>query len=173
MDKKDTEIQVMEKAFLALEELDDENSKLRVIEWLIKRFGLNKLSVQGCDCTVANEVSQSEDMSPTFEMFIDLYDAANPSTDMERALVGGYWLQVQNNQETWNSFSVNKLLKDVGYGVGSISKSFDRAQDHKPALVRQTSKSGSSQQAKKTYRLTQSGIKFVEKLCYVKCDHEN
>lgn len=163
----------MEKAFLALEELDNANSKLRVIEWLIKRFGLSELSVRGCDCVVANEAPKLEDMLPVFEMFIDLYDAANPSTDMERALVGGYWLQVQNNQETWNSFSVNKLLKDVGYGVGSISKSFDRAQDHKPALVRQTSKSGSSQQAKKTYRLTQPGIKFVEKLCYAKYNHEN
>lgn len=173
MDKKDTEIQVMEKAFLALEELDDENSKLRVIEWLIKRFGLNKLSVQGCDYAVANEVSQSKDVLPTFGMFIDLYDAANPSTDVERALVGGYWLQVQNNQETWNAFSVNKLLKDIGYGISSISKSFDRAQDQKPALVRQTSKNGNSQQAKKTYRLTQSGVKFVEKLCCVESNHEN
>ncbi len=49
----------------------------------------------------------------------------------------------------------------MGHGVGNITTALTNAQKHKPALVRQTSKSGKSRQARKTYKLTTAGVKYV------------
>lgn len=56
----------------------------------------------------------------------------------------------------------NKELKDLGHGVGHISEKFDALIKDKPSLVLQLKKSGSSAQGKKTYKLTNEGIKRVE-----------
>lgn len=156
----DPELDAMSVAAAAIDKISDEEARVRVVEWLAKRFGASGAVVSA---TRAEGSDRQEEVA-AFDLFSDLYDAANPSTNMARALVGGYWLQVQGGQQTWDSFNVNKLLKDVGYGVDSISHRLTDAQNQKPALVRQTSKSGKTRQARKTYRLTQAGIKFVENM---------
>jgi hypothetical protein len=76
--------------------------------------------------------------------------------------VGGYWLQVCQNSESFDGFSVNKELKDVGQGLGNITNAIDGLRSQKPALALQLKKSGKSQQARKTYKVTVPGIKAVE-----------
>ncbi len=148
-------------ASAAIEKIDDNEARMRVVEWLAKRFGATPQFSVATD-TTATEANNEQGETVAFALFSDLYDSANPSTNMARALVGGYWIQVQGRQQTWDSFNVNKLLKDVGYGIDSISHRLTDAQSQKPALVRQTSKSGKSRQARKKYRLTRAGIKYVQ-----------
>lgn len=165
MTELDPELKAMSVSSTAINEISDDQAKVRVIEWLAKKFDVTlHTSKEMSDATVAENADDDTSETPSYDLFSDLYDTTNPSTNMARALVGGYWLQVQGGQQTWDSFNVNKLLKDVGYGVDSISHRLTDAQSQKPALVRQTSKSGKSRQARKTYRLTQAGIKFVENL---------
>lgn len=165
MSDLDPELNAMSIASEALNKIDDDQARIRVVEWLAKKFGATlHTPKETSGITAAENGDDSANEVLSYDLFSDLYDATNPSTNMARALVGGYWLQVQGGQQTWDSFNVNKLLKDVGYGVDSISHRLTDAQNQKPALVRQTSKSGKSRQARKTYRLTQAGIKFVENL---------
>ena len=90
----------------------------------------------------------------SFEHFVDLFDAVDPKSDVDKALTGAYWLQVVSKQDSWQSLRVNNLLKDMGHGVANVTSALRTAQERKPALVRQVNKSGRSQQSWKTYKLT-------------------
>ena len=165
MAELDPELNAMSIASGVISDIEDDEARIRVVEWLVKKFGAEPQAQEQRHAGVGMEgEAKGVDEATSFDLFSDLYDATNPSTNMARTLVGGYWLQVQGGQQAWDSFSVNKLLKDVGYGVDSISHRLTDAQSQKPALVRQVSKSGKSRQARKTYRLTQAGIKFIESL---------
>jgi len=105
-----------------------------------------------------NGQSQAETADPNFSGFVDLFDKANPATNVDRALVAGYWLQFCTKQASWTGQQANNLLKDLGHGLDNITHATTAAQRHKPALIRQISKAGKSQQARKTYKLTNAGV---------------
>jgi len=94
----------------------------------------------------------------------DLYGTISPSSEADRALVVGYWLQVLQGEQDLDSFQINKELKNLGHGVGNITNALTSLIQRKPQLVIQTRKSGSSQQARKRYRLTDAGLKAVERM---------
>jgi hypothetical protein len=96
--------------------------------------------------------------------FADFFDAANPSTENDRALVAAYWIQVIQGEGSFMAFGANEALRNMGHEVSNITRSFDRLQAQQPALVRQLQKSGKSKQARKTYKLTTAGIKAVEEM---------
>jgi hypothetical protein len=100
---------------------------------------------------------------PVFDQFVDLFDAIDPKSDVDKALTAAYWLQVVSNQPSWQSLRVNNLLKDMGHGVGNVTSALRTAQERKPALVRQVHKSGRAAQSWKTYKLTTSGISHVRR----------
>ena len=97
----------------------------------------------------------------TYGAFVDLFDAATPKTDPERALIGAYWFQVVGGASDFQSQQVNEALKDVGHGVGNITDALSKLQRRKPALVRQVAKSGRTRQARKRYKITSAGIGAV------------
>jgi hypothetical protein len=99
-----------------------------------------------------------------FATFADLFSAASPTTNPERALVGGYWLQMCQGVESFASMSVNNDLKNLGEGVENITSAFDSLKDGKPQLALQVRKDGKSQQARKKYKLTIAGIRVVERM---------
>lgn len=67
-------------------------------------------------------------------------------------------------QESFGSLELNKLLKDLGHGVTGTAKVMTMLIAKKPALILQLKKSGKSQQARKTYKLTDAGKKAVEQM---------
>jgi hypothetical protein len=72
-------------------------------------------------------------------------------------------LQVCQNAETFDGFTANKELKQLGKGMANITIAIDALRNEKPdARALQVGKSGKSQQARKTYKLTVAGIKAVE-----------
>lgn len=113
----------------------------------------------------SNTGSQVEQSTPqTFEHFADLFDVAAPSTHDQKALVGAYWVQVVKGKSEFQTFDVNKELKQLGHGNSYINKAFDSLTSKKPALALQTRKSGKTQQARKTYKLTTAGVKEVQRM---------
>jgi hypothetical protein len=96
-----------------------------------------------------------------FEHFAEFYDVTDPKTDPERVLVASYWTQVIQGKATFGSQELNKLLKDLGHGVAAINKAMSANIDKKPALILQVTRGGSTQQARKKYKVTEAGKKWV------------
>lgn len=161
------EIDAMKAVATALASLDADAQK-RVLVWAGQRFlgGSPTLGRMVEESPLDEEDTEESPDEPTskeqFSHFADLYDAFNPSSSAERALIGGYWVQVVEGSSDFGSTKVNNLLKDVGHGVPSISKVYIRLREQQPALVRQLTKSGKTKQARKTYKLTTAGIRTVE-----------
>jgi hypothetical protein len=165
----DKEIDAMGSIAAALEGLDDD-ATTRVLRWAAQRFAGEKgeellsETTAGGGRTDGHKSRVVNHEPAAFDAFVDLFDAANPKTETERALVGGYWFQVIGGAADFPSQDINTALKDLGHGVSNITVAFSKLQTRKPALVRQVTKSGKSQQARKKYKLTQAGITAVQKM---------
>jgi hypothetical protein len=82
--------------------------------------------------------------------------------EFEKALVVGYWFQVVQGQPDFGGQEVNSTLKNIGHGIANITDAFTTASSRKPSLVMQTQKTGTSRQARKQYKLTVAGVRWVE-----------
>jgi hypothetical protein len=152
------EISAMKQIADALEPLDDAG-RARALQWAVSRFragGTSHATLQDHPPSPAGGSANSR-----FASFADLFEATHPSTDREKALVASYWVQVSQSQPSFGSQTLNDALKDLGHGVGNITDALSALKDEKPALVLQLKKSGTSKQARKTYKLTQEGIRRV------------
>lgn len=108
---------------------------------------------------------QSETETPgAFAEVASLYDAANPTTEGDKALIVGYWFQIVQGNADFTGFSVNKELSNLGHGVKNITVALGSLIDSTPRLVIQTHKSGKSKQARKKYKVTGEGIKRVKQM---------
>lgn len=144
----------------------------RIIDWVADAYEIR--TGGGRSAATSNTRTQlrgvqggghsAEARSSEFSDIATFYDAAKPSTDVVRALVVGYWLQVVERQESFTSQAVNGTLKDLGHGVSNITKAFRHLATHDPVWARQVKKSGTSQQARKLYRLTNEGVREVERM---------
>jgi hypothetical protein len=175
-DEMDLEIEAMGKVSKALGVLEEE-ARGRVIRWAAERYGVTlgaapRKQVGGGEGNPGGEdiddgdenEEQAHDESPDWEHFAELYDATGASTHPEGMLVAAYWVQVLKGQGSFGSLELNKLLKDLGHGVTGTAKVMSNLIAKKPALILQLKKSGKSQQARKTYRLTDAGKKAVEQM---------
>lgn len=151
--KDDPEITAMATLKGALEPLDEE-VRLHVIRWVNERFGGGKgRGIQG---------QANVDRGDEFEEIETLFNAANPRTGAEKALVGGYWLQEIRREDGFESAKVNSELKNLGHGVGNITRAFDDLKKQKMAM--QVHKSGKTKQGRKKYKITGDGIKKVKNM---------
>jgi hypothetical protein len=107
-------------------------------------------------------VSQIEASGLKFADFAALFEAAQPSTQGEKALAGAYWLQVVQGRADFDSQTLNTDLKQLGHGVANVTSALDQLIRRRPQMVLQVRKSGTSKQARKKYRLTNEGIKRVK-----------
>lgn len=99
---------------------------------------------------------------PAFEHFAELFAVAQPKTDPDRALVAAYWVQVHGGLGQWPSRLLNVELKNLGKTVPNVTDSLTKNMRKKPPRVIQLTKSGSSKQANKTYKVTNEGIVYVQ-----------
>ena len=169
----DVEFEAMKTIYDALVPLDDD-ARGRVIKYITSRLDISVVPTSSStqsfvgaaipDTTVeeGEGLEAEQALAPKYPTFAELYDAAQPKTAAEKALVAGYWLQVCQGQQHFDGFSANKELKNLGEGLANITAAIDSLKNQKPALALQLKKSGKSQQARKTYKLTVSGIKAVE-----------
>lgn len=165
----DAELDAMSTVKGALEDLEPK-ARERVVGWAIKRFdiavgdaGKNR-SAQESIVGEGGDGEVGDGEGSQYNFFAELYDAAGPTSEKDKVLVAGYWHQKIQGAATFQAYALNKELKDLGHGVGHISEKFDALIKDKPSLVLQLKKSGNSAQAKKTYKLTNEGVKRVEAL---------
>jgi len=161
------ELTAMTEIAKALQPLDTDAVR-RVLIWAGDRFNagvsLGAPAVANDSNTNDADSSQNSDSQDDFTDVADLFAAANPRNDPQKALLVAYWFQKLNGQPDFESAAVNKELKHLGHGVANITAALSSLMTRKPQLVIQTKKSGSSQQARKRYKLTNEGVKQVERM---------
>src|SRR5947209_19282117 len=84
----------------------------RVLRWAIDKFGVTSIHRQDNSAHKAmnDEGSVKRLEQESFSDFASFYDAANPRTEAEKALVAGYWLQVLQGNPDWDSQTANTDL---------------------------------------------------------------
>lgn len=166
----DPEIKAMSALASALTDLDDE-SKGRVLRWAADRFDVNVKARGGRDTgNDARGEDEDEELTddeiaaevPEFEHFAELFAAAQPKTNEDKALVAAYWVQVIEQQDKWASRLLNVELKNLGHAVPNITDALTSNMRRKPQRVIQLGKSGSARQATKVYKVTHEGIVYVQ-----------
>lgn len=154
------EFDAIQTVYKALQPLD-QDGRQRVINYIVSLLRLDSIVSE------PGENAATEEANPTtqgyrYESLAELYDAASPSTNAEKALVVGVWLQENLGNDSFSSQAINSELKHLGHGIANITNALDQLKDSKPALVHQLRKSGTSQQARKTYKVTLAGIRAVK-----------
>lgn len=150
----------------ALDPLEPDATK-RVLTWAADRFSVDLSPADGDSAPTDDADKGGDDQQSDvqqFEDFADLYYKADPNTHQERVLVGGYWFQVVKGENELTSRAINKELKNLGRKIPNITRSFRRLEDKDPALAMQVRKTGTSQQARKIYRLTKPGVHYVQQM---------
>lgn len=169
----DPEIEAMSTIAKALGSLEKE-AVVRVLHWASERYGVapstSSHRTTAEHAQSANTQPQSQQKASgtgevaTYSDFHELFDAANPSTSVDKALVAGYWFQVLKGQEDLDSQQLNKELKNLGHPSTNITRDLDSLINKTPRFVMQIRKDGSTKQARKKYKLTREGIKALERM---------
>jgi hypothetical protein len=160
----DPELKALTKITEALADLD-EDQRRNVLLYIRSRYGESSPRAnfaRGSESSAAgtHELPNPEEYSDIG----DFFDATDPQTEAERVLVGAYWVQVVEDRDDFESFQVNKHLKNLGHPVSNITRAFDSMMTQSPRLVIQTQKSGKSKQARKRYKITREGMKRVRSM---------
>jgi hypothetical protein len=175
---EDPEIEAMSAVAGALAQLD-EDATGRVLRWAAERYGVGLavarrgrasdmgLQDEETDLEPPDQETEVSDQeisaeAPEFEHFAELYDAAGPTTDVDRVLVAGYWQQAIRGMPSFQALELHKELKNLGHTIGNVTDALTNNKERKPARILQLRKSGSTRQARKTYKLTHEGLVYVQ-----------
>jgi len=161
----------------------DEATQARILRWAADKYGLVQAlegsrppsaaplqedrsaevsDTTGGDQAEVQQVSATSTSGSEYLHFADLYNACQPITSAQKALTAAYWVQVIQGADSFQSLTLNKLLKDLGYGLDRINDALASNIAAKPALVLQVKRGGSSQQSRKTYKMTGAGISSIK-----------
>lgn len=162
----DPEVKAMGEIAQALSTLEPDVAQ-RVIKWASERYKVQLPASNGKGDGGQGENGKVETKTADltdFENFHDFFDAANPSSGTEKVLVVGYWYQVKLGNQELDGLTLNSELKNLGHPSTNITRDLDNLIGRTPRLVMQVRKDGTTQQARRKYKLTREGIKLVEKL---------
>ncbi|MBZ9807787.1 hypothetical protein LB542_16705 [Mesorhizobium sp. BR1-1-9] len=163
----DAEFSAMQTLYNALEPLDDD-ARSRVVNYIVARLEIvhnaSRAAAAAAEPAAGSEPAAEPEIAEatTYGSVAELYDATQPKTNGDKALIAGYWLQVCQGAENFDSQSANKELKHLGQGLANVTAAIESLKNQKPALALQLKKSGKSQQARKVYKITVAGVKAVE-----------
>ncbi|WP_167648314.1 hypothetical protein [Mameliella alba] len=170
-DKPATEFEAFQQVHNALIGFDAE-TQARVLLSVSTLLGISSPSTptvrQANTTSIDNDIETDADEKRAnvseFTEFAELYSAADPASQSDKALVAGYWLQSCQGAENFTGQSVNNELNHLGQKVANITNAMTSLNETKPQLVLQLRKSGKSQQARKTYKLSAAGINRVKEM---------
>ncbi len=167
----DPEIDAMSAVATALADLE-EGARDRVLRWAADRYGVAMSPVArrvdgsgAVDVGLgASDVTEKEiaEEAPTYQHFAELFAAASPKSNEDKALVAAYWVQVHEAHDSWASRLLNVELKNLGHSIPNITDALSSNMRKKPQRVIQLKKSGNSRQANKTYKVTHEGLAYVQ-----------
>jgi hypothetical protein len=161
----DAEFSAMKTVYETLKALDAPGQG-RVLEYVVGRLGIDwpgrKLPSRKHKTDTPEDEAGDDAPASKFDSFAELHAAFDPSTDSERALVAGYWLQVCQQAPSFDAQSANSELKNLGHPLSNVTVALTTLIKLKPSQVLQLKKSGNTRQARKTYKLTTAGIAVIE-----------
>ena len=168
-DKPTTEFEAFQQVHNALVGLD-EDAQARVISSVSTLLGIGMpagappkpSTPEAAEEDAGFDAPAHGEQDQTFGEFAELYSAADPHSNADKALVAGYWRQVCQGAENFSGQSVNTELNHLGHKIANVTNALSALNDAKPQLVLQLRKSGKSQQSRKTYKLSAEGVKRVK-----------
>lgn len=160
------ELEAMSKIAALLEPLD-EAARSRVLGWAAAAFNVSGLSRPAALLPPQHPHNMQ---SQRYATFAELFHAARPEAEKEKALVAAYWIQQSSGVDQFASQQINSELKHIGYGVTNITDALTQLISEKPNLVIQLTKSGSTKQARKTYKITDAGLRRVAEMLSAKME---
>ncbi|OGV61818.1 MAG: hypothetical protein A2283_06295 [Lentisphaerae bacterium RIFOXYA12_FULL_48_11] len=165
---QDPEIKAMQEVHQSLDGLE-EAARQRVIQWAISRFNLPGASKasgnKGAGPGGGSATQASGDPSLTsYETVADIFTAANPTKDKDKALIVASFLQEKKELEDLTGADINKELKNLGHGLKNVTDAINQLSSKNPKLMIQTRKEGKSKQARKKYKVTTEGINAAKVL---------
>ena len=171
----DPEIIALNTAYTALKELDAE-AMARNLNWLATKLGIS-LSTKPTSIAhlpLPTSASPAKNLldapdKPTepsdfgsFATSAEFLSKIHELSAEERVLAVAAYLQNKDPENELTGFSINKELKHIGHGVKNITRPVESLVKSTPQLMIQLRKSGKTRQAKKTYRVTEEGVKAVK-----------
>jgi len=144
----------------ALEPLD-EDARSRVVKSVATLLAIDAPLAAEQEEIEENQTVSNDNIQRSFSNLAELFGDTNPKTNSDKALVAGYWLQVEGGSDNFTSQVVNRELRNLGHKIDNITAAIAPLQNSKPQLIFQLKKSGSSQQARKTFQLSDAGVKRV------------
>jgi len=164
------ELATMAEVSEKLESLDRE-SRHRVLVYITDRFGFapSGAVVPRAEPTWSDRDGGTEPheraSGRSFDTFADLLYAVEPDSADDRALLAAYWIQeLCGEKDGFPSFPLNRELKNTGNQISNITNVLSRLNDRSPSLVMQVRSSGKGFGTRKTYKLTEAGIRAAEVL---------
>jgi len=162
---QDPEIKAMSDVATALAGLDQDAIR-RIIEWAADRYQVRILpgrTLGTPDLSDREDTTEPPQVDPgLYDDFAAFFDAIDPQTSIDKALVAAYWFQVVNGADDIDAYSLNKELKHLGHQSTNITRDLAALIKKKPRLMMQVRKSGNKKQARKRYKITVEGIRAVE-----------
>jgi len=156
---QDLEIQTMAQVNALISKLDPDAAK-RVIHWVAAKFSAGQVIPRSNATNLPSDAGNGEQAID----LATLFDQANPTTQGEKVLIVSYWFQELKGISGIDAAVVNTELKHLGHGIPNITRAYQSLIKMKPALAMQVRKTGSSQQARKKYKITTEGIKRVKSM---------
>jgi hypothetical protein len=153
------ELKIMNEVVRLLEPLDAA-ARTRAIAWVIGALDIKALAPP-TESAKAERTNAQTKTNTDFPTFAELFHAAGPKSEREKALVAGYWIQQSSGVSQFSSQQINNELKHIGYRVSNITDALSQLIGDKPSLAIQLAKSGQSKQARKTYKITDAGLRYV------------
>jgi hypothetical protein len=161
---EDKEPGAMSQVWNALAPLDAA-AQARVIRWAADKFNVAVSSPRPATTPRSGtREPESADADGDPEDLASFYHSASPRTDAEKVLAVAYYLQKLQGHSDVDSFTVNSELKQLGFGIGNVTRAFDSLMAQKPQLVMQTRKAGTSKQARKKFRVTDQGLRTIDRM---------
>ncbi len=168
----DPEIKALNDCYAALKGIEPDAIE-RTLVWLTKKFAIKPTSSvvaaphkpeAHAENTVAagdsGSVGNGSDIL-TFPTPGEFLAGLNLTNDNERALAVAAYLQKKEPDCELSGFVVNKELRHAGHGLENITRAIQVWVDSRPQLMIQLRKSGTTRQAKKNYKVTGEGFKWV------------
>lgn len=92
----------------------------------------------------------------------ELFEKMQPETDYDKIMGVGFFLQYVEKQADFDSLTITTQLRELGYRLSNMTRAIDELTARSPALVMVTKKTGDTRQARRRYRLTQQGVRYVQ-----------
>lgn len=157
------EVDAMRKVAEALQPLGAD-AAARVLRWAQESYRSRGLAPLPLTVESDRTMPAAVSINPQFSDIAELFAAASPKHGPEKALVTAYWIQQVQGRQDFDAHTINTELKHLGHGVANITVTLGALISLRPQQVIQVRKAGTSNQSRKTYRLTREGIQKVERM---------